>query len=119
MNRLRDSRSTTPRGDLDAVRLLLTKLGIEPADLLTGSAGPTLPTFAEYVPVVAAAVTAGTGRTYRPYWDRVVRRWGDRPLDQLSPTDIKQLAEHVKTTAVMRRNSRGGRGAVELLISAL
>jgi len=104
---------------LTAVRVLLAKLGIEPGALLAGSAGPAVPTFAEYVPVVAAAVTVGTSRTYRPYWARVVAQRGERRLDHVSATEIKQLAEQVKASAVIRRNSRGGRSAVELLISAL
>ena len=31
-----------------------------------------VPTFAEYVPVVSAAVSAGTRRAYGSYWNRIV-----------------------------------------------
>jgi integrase/recombinase XerC len=35
-----------------------------------------VPTFAEYVPVVSAAVSAGTRRAYGSYWNRIVEHWG-------------------------------------------
>jgi hypothetical protein len=79
----------------------------------------SVPTFAEYVPVVAATVTPGTLRAYRPYWKRTVEQWGDRHLDEPTPSEIKQLVAYVKANAVPRRNSRGGRNAAENLISAL
>jgi hypothetical protein len=78
-----------------------------------------VPTFAEYVPVVSAGVTAGTRKAYGSYWNRVVEQWGDRRLDEPTPSEIRQLAVYVKTHAVPRRNARGGRGAAENLIAAL
>ena len=54
-----------------------------------------MPTFAEYVPVVAATVTPGTLRAYRPYWKRTVEQWGDRHLDEPTPSEIKQLVAYV------------------------
>jgi hypothetical protein len=106
--------------DLDAARLLLTRLGVSPADLLaTVEERAPAPTFAEYVPVVAAAVTDGTRRVYGSYWNRIVEHWGSRPLDEPTPSEIQQLAEHTKTHVVSRRNARGGRSAAEHLIAAL
>jgi integrase/recombinase XerC len=50
---------------VDAALLVLERMGLSPADLLaTAQDRPDMPTFAEYVPVVAAAVTAGTRRAY-------------------------------------------------------
>ncbi|SFQ77783.1 hypothetical protein [Amycolatopsis rubida] len=47
--------------DLDAARLLLDRMGLTPQDLLnTPASKPLLPTFADYIPVVSAAVTHGT-----------------------------------------------------------
>lgn len=116
----RDHRTTPTSDDLEAARLLLARLGVDPANLLTyPPEQPTAPTFAEYIPIVASAVTPGTRRTYQPYWDRVVEHWGDRTLDDPSPSELKQLAERIKAIAVIRRNSRGGRSAVELFVSAL
>jgi hypothetical protein len=50
-----------------------------------------MPTFAEYVPVVSAAVTDGTRRAYGTYWNRVTEQWGDRHLDEPTPSEIRQL----------------------------
>jgi integrase len=100
--------------------MLLEKLGVSPADLLHApveSAG--VPTFAEYIPRVSAAVSAGTRRVYGSYWNRVIQAWGPRPITEVSASDISQLAEQVKAAVVKRKNARGGRGAAEHLIAAL
>jgi hypothetical protein len=74
--------STTPTtADLDAARLLLARLGVSPADLLTTAPHRApAPTFAEYIPVVRAAVSNGTRRVYGSYWNRVAEHWGTRRL---------------------------------------
>lgn len=47
--------------ELEAARQLLSRMGISPADLVAAASDrPPAPTFAEYVPVVAAEVSAGT-----------------------------------------------------------
>jgi integrase len=108
------------RPELDAARLLLQRMGISPADLLeVRPARPSAPTFAQYVPVVAATVSVGTRRAYGTYWDRVVRAWGDRRIDEPRPSEIEQLREQIRTAVVVRRNARGGRSAAEHLVSAL
>jgi integrase/recombinase XerC len=106
--------------DLAAARLLLSRLGVSPADLLaaSGERAPA-PTFAEYIPTVAAAVGEGTRRVYGSYWNRILERWGQRRLDEPSPSEINQLVEHTKIHVVVRRNERSGRSAAEHLISAL
>ncbi|WP_433869260.1 tyrosine-type recombinase/integrase [Saccharopolyspora sp. CA-218241] len=104
--------------DVEAARLLLARLGVSPQDLLGEPAVPA-PTFAEYVPRVAEAVSAGTRRVYRSYWNRVVEKWGQRRLDEPTPLEIKHLAEQVRAEVVVRRNARGGRSAAEHLIAAL
>jgi integrase/recombinase XerC len=78
-----------------------------------------VPTFAEYVPVVAATLTGSTLRAYSSYWKRTIAQWGGRRLDEPTPSEVKQLAVYVKANAVQRRNSRGGHNAEENLISAL
>jgi hypothetical protein len=110
--------------ELEAARILLTRLGITPEQLLATGAAVTpqakpMPTFAEYIDRVSNAVTAGTRRVYDTYWTRVREVWGDRRLDEPTPLEVKQLAERVKAAAVVRSNSRGGRTAAEHLISAL
>ena len=78
-----------------------------------------MPTFAEYVPVVSAAVTDGTRRAYGSYWNRVIEHWGERRLDEPTPSEIRQLMSYVKANVVARRNARGGRSATEHLVAAL
>jgi integrase len=114
------SRDGVDAAELAAARLLLERMGISPADLLAVPAPRrAVPTFAEYVPVVAAAVSPGTRRAYGTYWNRVIQQWGGRRLDQPSPTEIEQLRARVQAAVVPRRNARGGRSAAEHLVSAL
>jgi integrase/recombinase XerC len=112
--------STPTAAEVDAARLLLARLGVSPADLLAAAEDRApAPTFAEYVPVVRAAVTNGTRRVYGSYWNRIVEQWGSRRLDEPTATEIQQFAEYTKAHVVARRNARGGRGAAEHLIAAL
>jgi hypothetical protein len=92
---------------VDAALLVLKSMGLSPEDLLAPSSRRPVPTFAEYVPVVSATVTAASLRAYRPYWKRAVVRWGERRLDEPTPSEVKQLVAYVKANAVSRRNSRG------------
>src|SRR5690349_16285294 len=105
---------------VEAALVLLERMGLSPADL---TAAPpirkTVPTFAEYVPVVSAAVSAGTRRAYGSYWNRITEHWGDRRLDEPTPSEIRQLMSYVKTHVVARCNARGGRSAEEHLVAAL
>ena len=118
---MNNDRSPAARLDeIKAARMLLEKMGINPADLLRAPAdSPEAPTFAEYIPRVSGAVSSGTRRVYGSYWNRVIQAWGPRPITGVTASDIGQLAEHVKETVVTRRNARGGRGAAEHLIAAL
>ncbi|MEU4394024.1 hypothetical protein [Kribbella sp. NPDC023855] len=110
----------TNSADIEAARLLLARLGVSVTDLLATAAPPTaVPTFAEYVPIVSAAVGAGTRRVYSSYWNRLVEHWGQRHLDEPTPTEIRQLTETLKTALIVRRNARGGRSATEHFIAAL
>jgi integrase/recombinase XerC len=112
---------TVSDADLEAAKLLLARLGISPEQLV-GASGRTTspaPTIRRYLDDVAAAVPPGTRRVYGPYWRRVVEAWGDRLIGEVTPIEIKQLAEHVKTDVVVRRNSRGGRSAAEHLIASV
>ena len=105
---------------VEAALVLLERMGLSPADLTAvPRAAPPVPTFAEYVPVVSAAVSAGTRRAYGSYWNRIVEHWGGRRLDEPTPSEIRQLMAYVKTHVVARRNARGGRSAQEHLVAAL
>src|SRR3954447_9365752 len=105
------------RPELAAARLMLQRMGTSPAGLMdVWPARPPAPTFAEYVPVVAAAVSPGTRRAYGSYWNRVVRPWGQRSIAEPRPSEIEQLRAQVQATVVARRNARGGRSAAEHLV---
>ena len=118
--------STTPaspaasqQAAVDAALLILERMGLSPDDL-TAAPGqrPPVPTFAQYVPVVSAAVTDGTRRAYGTYWNRITEHWGGR-LDEPTPSEVRQLMKLVKANAVQWRNGRGGRSAEEQLVAAL
>jgi integrase/recombinase XerC len=116
-----DARSAAPgQAVVDAAMLVLERMGLTPADLLSAPAArPPAPTFAEYIPVVSALVSDGCRRAYGSYWNRVVEQWGSRRIDEPTPSEIRQLVQHVRANVVPRRNSRGGRSAAEHLIAAL
>jgi integrase/recombinase XerC len=83
---------TSQRAVVEAALVLLERMGLSPADLTAVPRNrPAVPTFAEYVPVVSATVTPGTGRAYGSYWNRVVEHWGARRLDEPTPSEIRQL----------------------------
>ncbi len=112
--------STATSAEAAAARLLLARMGLTVDDLLASpNTGPPVPTFAEYIPIVSAAVTDGTRRVYGSYWHRIEEHWSQRRLDEPTPSEIKQLVEYVKVNVVPRRNARGGRSAGEHLIAAL
>jgi integrase/recombinase XerC len=112
--------ATADRELVAAARMMLQRMGVDPADIMSDpSSRPQVPTFAEYIPQVAAAVSPGTAGTYGSYWKRIVAKWGDRSLLEPSPTEVEQFAAEIKANAVQRRNSRGGRGTTENFIAAL
>lgn len=115
-----DTLARAGQAELEAARLLLERMGITPAELLqTATPRPPAPTFSEYIPVVEAAVGPGTRRVYGTYWTRIREHWGERRIDEQTPSEIRQLCEYVRANVVVRRNARGGHKAVEHLIAAL
>jgi hypothetical protein len=67
---------TSRQAVVEAALVLLERMGLSPADLAAvPQPREQVPTFAEYVPVVSAAVSAGTHRAYGSYW---TRRWLDK-----------------------------------------
>ena len=103
-----------------AALLMLRQMGLSPDYLMAASVSrPLAPNFADYVPVVSAAVSAGTRGAYGSYWNRILEHWGERRLDEIAPSEIRQLMSYVKTHVVARRNARGGRSATEHLVAAL
>jgi hypothetical protein len=96
--------SAPAASDIAAARLLLANMGIDPADLLRDPAGPSeIPTFADYIPRVSQAVSAGTRCVYGTYWNRVVEAWGPRLITSVTPW---RSASWPKTSR--RTSSRAG-----------
>jgi integrase/recombinase XerC len=112
---------TPPTGaDVEAVRLLLERMGLRPEDLLaTPPARPRPPTFREYVAVLVDARPPGT-RVYRPYWKRIDAKWGGRRLDEPTPSQIRSFVAEMKVNDVVksRSNYRGGVCAERHMIGA-
>jgi integrase/recombinase XerC len=106
---------------LETLRSLLRQLDVTPEQLLTDSAtaSAAVPTFDEYVPRVAEAVSRGTHRVYSSYWQRICQHWGTRAITEPTPLEIKRFAEKIRGDVVVRRNARGGRSAAEHLIAAM
>ena len=114
------SPAASQQAAVDAALLILERMGLSPDDLTAAPRQrPAVPTFADYVPVVSAAVTDGTRRAYGTYWNRITQQWGTRRLDEPTPSEVRQLMKLVKANAVQRRNGRGGRSAQEHLVAAL
>ena len=92
---------------MDAALLILERMGLSPDDLTAAPRQrPSVPTFADYVPVVSATVTSGTRKAYGSYWNRVVEQWAPgawtsrHPRDRLSGLldrrDVRAGKTHVK-----------------------
>jgi integrase len=117
--------STATTAELDAARLLLAKMGIDPIDLVgpatepPAGSTPQAPMLEAWIPVVARLVSPSTARSYGSYWKKALAEWPDRRLDQITASDIKAMSEKVKATALVRSNSRGGRTAAENFIAAM
>jgi hypothetical protein len=59
------SPAASQQAAVDAALLILERMGLSPDDLTTATRQRLpIPTFADYVPVVSAAVTDGTRRAY-------------------------------------------------------
>ncbi|WIX76898.1 hypothetical protein QRX50_36560 [Amycolatopsis carbonis] len=77
--------------DLEAARLLLSRLGVDPADLVItapAEAAPEqwpMPTIREWIPVVAGLVSPSTAASYGSYWNKAEAEWGDRRMARSRP----------------------------------
>jgi len=109
------------RADLDAALLLIARLGVSPADLIAGAAAsrPVVPTFAEFIPLVAAATTKGTRKAYGSYWNRILEAWGERRLDEPTALEIELLGKQIRAARLVRRNGRGGASSEEHFVAAI
>lgn len=101
----------------------MTDTTTDPADLLKESADDSdrkpVPTINEWIPVVAALVSPSTAASYGSCWKKAEAAWNGRRMDTITASEIKIQAEIVRRTALVRRNSRGGRNAAENFIAAV
>ncbi|MCP2297946.1 Site-specific recombinase XerD [Nocardia amikacinitolerans] len=110
--------------EVSAAMVLLRRLGIAPEDLVDAAANSVraVPTFAEYIPKVIAAMPAGgTRANYVSYWNKLLARedWRDRPIDEPTVTEFRQLIAETRAARVLRSNSRDGSAGERLFITAL
>jgi hypothetical protein len=85
-------RQNPSTAEVDAARIPLSRLGLRAEDLLDAPVPvPNAPTFREYIPIVAAGVRPGTRRVYGSYWNRIDKHWGERRIDEPTPSQIRQL----------------------------
>lgn len=108
------------------VLAVLAAAGVSRSDLAEALAAPdgasasrSVPTVAEYLPVVSASTSKGARKTYQTYWNRLVAAHGDLPLDQVKTTHLRALATAAKANAVKRANGRNGVSAQENCVGAM
>ncbi|QLY28812.1 tyrosine-type recombinase/integrase [Nocardia huaxiensis] len=104
--------------DIAAAMMLIDRLGVSIDDLHDAATlQRTVPTFAEYIPIVYNAMPATATRdTYMSYWQKL---WPNKRLDEPTVTDFKALIEATRQQRRITRNDRGGRVAVEHFYHAL
>ncbi|MEV6823439.1 hypothetical protein [Amycolatopsis sp. NPDC051102] len=76
---------TATTQDLEAARLLLSRLGVDPADLIGDTTADRSDDERPPMPMLS----------YGSYWKKAEARWGERPMDTITATEIKAMAEHV------------------------
>jgi site-specific recombinase XerC len=105
----------TPRRDtdLETAKLLLDRLGVTAQDILAAErmAETAVPTFAEYIPIVAAATSPKSAATWSVYWRVLSEKWPNRGINEPTTSELKALANEVQTRAAKRPGARGGQAA--------
>jgi hypothetical protein len=94
---------TMKSDDVSTALHLISRLGLNLEDLAINPIdGRSVPTFRDYIPRVAAAVSASTARSYRTYWRIIESVWGERCLDEPTALEIEQLVNEHKDRALGR-----------------
>ena len=105
--------------DLAAARLILKHMGISPEDLLGPDRRAQMTPMSTLVATVSGVVPAPTRALYEPYWRKALAAWPGCRVGDIKTTDVVWFVEHAKTTAVVRRSSRGGHSAAEHAFDAV
>ncbi|WP_329408021.1 site-specific integrase [Nocardia vinacea] len=100
---------------IEATRILLSQIGIAPADLLTDP--HTAPTFGDVIPKLRATLTPGTLRTYNTHLNHLENTWHDRQLDTVTKADLDEKARAVQAASSSKPGARTGTSAREHFIS--
>ncbi|WP_040786823.1 hypothetical protein, partial [Nocardia pneumoniae] len=107
------------RDDVDIALEFVGSLGLTLDDLASAQSDRAgMPTISQYLRRVAIKKPKGTSH-YSSYWPIIETAWGERLLDSLTVVEIEELAAWHRCRAVVRANSRGGRGAEANVISAM
>lgn len=103
------------RLSVEMVRLLAEELHAAPAPPVSRA----VPTVADFLPRVLAAATPATRASYGPAWRRAREFFGHKRLDEIAPSDVLALHQHVITAARGRGGRAGGRAAGETALRAM
>lgn len=110
-----DTECATPSRDVDlqTAQLILDRLGVTAEDLLAAERLPEtdVPTFSQYIPIVAAATSPKSAATWSVYWRILGEKWPDRAINEPTTSELKALANEVQTRAAKRPGARGGQAA--------
>ncbi|MEO6085491.1 MAG: site-specific integrase [Umezawaea sp.] len=101
---------------IELVRELIRQLGIDPSKLLPA---PSTPTVSAYLPQVLAAASPSQLQRYGVHWTRAVEAFGERRLDQVTPSDVVALQRLATRQAQVRSTTRKGRYAGESAVRAM
>lgn len=112
---------TSPADSIAAARLVLESLGLSATDLIESEPPTTkvMPTFTQYVPVVAAATPPSSREQWMNYWRVLESEWGDQRIDIPTLSDLIDLSDKVHERANTRKQSRGGLGAQSNFVDAV
>ncbi len=107
------------RDHVDTALQFVASLGLTLDDLASAHVDRArIPTISQYIQQVTIEKPKGMSH-YSSYWPIIETAWGQRPLDSLTEVEIEELAAWHRRRAVVRANSKGGRGAEANVISAM
>lgn len=80
------------------------KLLRAPAD---GAAVAEITTVSDYITKIRKNLSAGTISSWGRYLDAMCDQWGERPLEDILPSDVAALSRYARIHAVRRRHHQG------------
>ncbi|ATL69167.1 site-specific integrase [Nocardia terpenica] len=115
------ARVPAAEADIIAAATILDRLNVSVDDLLASRRErPPAPTFAEYVPVVYAAMKPTRTRdNHLSYWNKIVKHWPDRRIDEPTATDLAHMINVIRSERSIRSTDRGGHGVARATADAL